>query len=348
MRKFHGIELLRFLASLCIVIFHWGFSFAVLDLAESKTFNDILGVIYLHGGVAVSIFFVISGIVFSNVYLEQKGDSTFKDFFIKRFARLYPLHILTLLLIIVIQSLFLNNLGSYQLYEDNNLYHFFLNIFLLLGFGLEDGKSFNQPVWTVALEIYIYVIFFFLITLIKKYQILSVLIVYSIILIIDKTNIIGLGFIDRNLKYSAPFIDFARLFFSGVFIFLIEKKYKNSNYLTIVTLLLLVITTIVKFYFFIFIPALVMLFVLIDKISLSDRIKRIFEILGNLTYSMYLIHTVSFLYFLYILEMFDKISFFNTNFSFFLYLFITILLSLFSFYFIEKPLNMKIRNKFLD
>ena len=91
-----------------------------------------------------------------------------------------------------------------------------------------------------------------------------------------------------------------------------------------------------------------MLFVLIDKISLSDRIKRIFEILGNLTYSMYLIHTVSFLYFLYILEMFDKISFFNTNFSFFLYLFITILLSLFSFYFIERPLNMKIRNKFLD
>ncbi len=224
MRKYYGIELLRFLASLCIVIFHWGFSFAVLDLAENKTYSLILNKIYLHGGVAVSIFFVISGIVFSNIYLDQKNKSTFKDFFIKRFARLYPLHIITLLLIILIQFLFFKYFGSYQLYEDNTFYHFFLNIFLILGLGFEDGKSFNQPVWSVAIEIYVYFIFFFLISLMKKYRIITVICVYLIILIIDKSNIVKLDFLNRNSNYTVPFLDYARLFFSGVFLFLIEKK----------------------------------------------------------------------------------------------------------------------------
>jgi len=345
MKKFYGLELLRFLASLCIVIFHWGFSFAVLDLAENKTFNNVFEKLYLHGGVAVSIFFVISGIVFSNIYLDEKNNSSFRNFFVKRFARLYPLHILTLFLIIIVQFLFLKNFGSYQLYADNNFYHFILNIFFLLGFGLEDGKSFNQPVWTVALEIYIYFIFFFLITFIKKYQISSVILVYLLILLIDKTNFINLNFKGRNLSYATPFIDFARLFFSGVFIFLIEKRFRNSKYLLIVTISLFVFSIIGKFYFFICLPSIVMLFVLLDKITTSMQIRKVFEILGSLTYAMYLIHTVSFLYLLFILKIFDGVSFFSSNYSFILYMIVTILLSLLSFNYFEKPLNSKIRKK---
>ena len=347
MRKYYGIELLRFLASLCIVLFHWGFSFAVLDLAEEKTYSHILNKIYLNGGVAVSIFFVISGIVFSNIYLDKENKSSFKDFFIKRFARLYPLHILTLFLIIGIQFLFLRNFGDYQLYEDNSFYHFILNIFLLLGLGFEDGKSFNQPVWSVAIEIYVYFIFFFLITLIKKFQITAVICVYSIILIIDKSNIIGLDFLNRNENYTVPFLDYARLFFSGVFLFLIEKKIKNLKYLLIGTVFLLILTTLVKFYFFIFIPSLVMLFILFDRIITSNILKKIFSIMGNLTYSMYLIHTVSFLCLLYVLKTMDKISFFASSLSFWLYVVGTILISLLSFYYIEKPLNIKIREKLI-
>jgi peptidoglycan/LPS O-acetylase OafA/YrhL len=346
MRKFYGIELLRFVASLLIVIYHWGLSFDFLNLAENHTYQNVLSIIYLHGGIAVSIFFVISGVVFSNIYLEEKGNSSFKNFFVKRFARLYPLHIITLFLIIIIQFLFFKIFGSNQLYILNDFYHFFLNVFLLLGIGLEEGRSFNSPVWTVAQEIYIYFIFFYLITLFKKYQIRIVLLVYSFILIIDKTNATELDFISRYVHLDF-FVDFARLFFSGVLIFLIEKKFKNSKYLYIGTVLLLIITSIGKFYFFIFVPSLVMLFVLLDKIIISKQIKKIFVVLGSLTYSMYLLHTVTFLYLLFILKTFDKMSFFYSNFSFIFYLIGTILISLLSFNYIEKPLNIKIRKKFL-
>lgn len=345
-RKFYGIELLRFLASLAIVIFHWGLSFGFLNLDANYTYHSILKIIYAHGDVAVSIFFVISGIVFSNIYLEEKENSSFVGFFIKRFARLYPLHILTLLLIIVIQFLFSNIFGNNQLYTFNDLYHLFLNIFLLLGIGLEEGRSFNSPVWTVAMEIYVYFVFFFCIAYIKKYRILFVLLIYSLIIVADKTNVIELDFIRRYLNL-AWFLDYARLFFSGVFIFLIEKKFKDSKFLYIGTIFLFVITSSIKFYFFIFIPSLVMLFVLIDKIIISKEIKKIFEILGSLTYSMYLLHTVTFLYLLFILKVFDKVSFFYSNTAFISYVAATIALSLLSFRYFEKPLNIKIRKKFL-
>ena len=347
MRKFYGIELLRFLSSLSIVIFHWGLSFSFLNLADNYTYKNILNKIYLHGDIAVSIFFVISGVVFSNIYLDEKNNSSYKNFFVKRFARLYPLHILTLVLIIIIQFLFFKIFESNQLYTFNDLYHFFLNIFLLLGVGFEEGRSFNSPVWTVALEIYVYFIFFFLITLIKKHQILLVLLVYLLIIVVDKTKATELDFIRRYINL-AFLLDFARLFFSGVLVFLIEKKFKDSRYLYIGTASLFILTCVGKFYFFIFIPVLVMLFVLLDKIIISNQTRKVFVILGNLTYSMYLLHTVTFLYLLFILKLFDKIWLLYLNSFFIFYLIGTILLSLLSFFYIEKPLNVKIRKKFLN
>ena len=347
MRRYYGIDLLRFLAGISIVIFHWGLSFGFLNLPENYTYKNILNFIYVHGDNAIPFFFVISGIVFSNMYLEQENKISFKNFFIRRFARLYPLHIITLFLVIIIQFLFLKIFNSYQLYTYNDFYHFFLNIFLLLGIGLEEGRSFNVPVWSVALEIYIYFIFFFLITLINKFRILLVLMVYLCIMIIDKTKLIELSFVKNYLSLGL-FVDFARLFFSGVLIFLIEKKFRNSNYLTIGTILLLIITSIVKFYFFIFIPSLVMLFVLFDRIIISTKIKRIFTVLGGLTYSLYLLHTVTFLCLLLLLKSIDKINYFYTNSLFIFYLLGTILLSLLSFNYIEKPLNEKIRKKLIN
>ena len=347
MRKFYGIELLRFLASLAIVIYHWGLSFGFLNLDANNTYENIFNIIYLHGDDAVSIFFVISGIVFSNIYLDEKDNSSFVNFFVKRFARLYPLHILTLILIIIIQFLFLYIFGSNQLYTYNDLYHFFLNFFLLLGIGLEEGRSFNVPVWTVAMEIYVYFVFFFLIAYIKKYKILFILLVYSLIIIIDKTKAVELDFIRKYLNLTW-FIDYARLFFSGVLIFLIEKKFRDSKFLYFATISLLIIASVIKFYYFIFIPSLVMFFVLIDKIITSSETKKIFQVLGSLTYSMYLLHTVTFLYLLFILKVFDKVSIFYSDITFILYVFGTILLSLISFNYFEKPLNIKIRQKLLN
>jgi len=346
MKKYYGIELLRFFCSLSIVIYHWGTSFFYLNLKDNYPYKFLFNWIYANGNYAVSVFFVISGLVFSNIYLQQNDRTSFINFFIKRFARLYPLHILTLFLIIIIQFLFLKIFGSYQLYTFNDFYHFLLNISFVLGWDLEVGNSFNSPVWTVGLEIVIYFFFFFLITSINRYKIPLILFVYVIFLLFDKTKVSELPYIKKFITFEY-FIDFVRLFFSGVFIFLIEQKYKNSKYLLPVTVVFLIYAFIGNFKLYLFCPSLVLLFVLIDNLTVSDKLKNAFQFLGNLTYSMYLFHTVTFLFSLFILKLFNKMDLFYSDLFFIFYLLLTVGISLCSFNYYEKILNRKIRENFL-
>jgi peptidoglycan/LPS O-acetylase OafA/YrhL len=348
MKKYYGIELLRFLSSLTIVIYHWGTSFGQLNLSSSYPYRSILGAIYNHGSYAVSIFFVISGLVFSNIYLNQE-KSSFGNFFIKRLARLYPLHILTLFLLVIIQFILFKILGSYQLYTFNDFYHFLLNFFFILGWGLEEGRSFNSPAWTVSFEIVIYFIFFFSIWLINKFKILAIIFIYGIFLLIDKIavyDVKDIGFLN-SLGMLDWFIDFCRLFFSGVFLFFITKKFKNFKYLILIALIGLFFSFVGNFKLHLFCFSLVLCFILIDNLKVFDGLKKTFQILGNLTYSMYLFHTVTFLIIFLILTIFDKINLFYEDYFFFFYIFFTFAISFYSFKFFEKPLNKKIREKLI-
>ena len=69
--------------------------------------RNYLEILYDYGDYAVPVFFVISGLVFGNVYLSQEKKESLRNFTIKRIARLYPLHILTFLTILILQYLFL-------------------------------------------------------------------------------------------------------------------------------------------------------------------------------------------------------------------------------------------------
>jgi peptidoglycan/LPS O-acetylase OafA/YrhL len=77
-----------------------------------------------------------------------------------RFSRLYPLHLATLLAVAAEQTLFLHLTGRYFVYGGNDGYHFLLNLGMASSWGFERGLSFNAPVWSVSVEVALYVIFF--------------------------------------------------------------------------------------------------------------------------------------------------------------------------------------------
>jgi len=346
MKKYYCIELLRFFSAIAIMIFHYGTSINThLNIPEvqgDEPFISQIKLLYSHGEYAISIFFCISGLVFSNLYLQENQKNTFRNFFVKRFARLYPLHILTLFLIIALQLIFLNIFGSFQLYTFNDFYHFFLHIFYLFGWGFEEGRSFNAPIWTVSLEISIYFIFFFLIILIKKYKFFTVLLVYLILLYLDKSEIY---YPTINFIY---FINFAKLFFSGVFIYLLVDKYKNYKLLIILSLMLIFLSFLGNFKLYLFAPSVLLLFTLLDNFKIFHNGRKYFEFFGSLTYSIYLFHTVTFLFGLLFLKIFNTPKILNSEIYFIFYLLFTIFISYFSFKFFEKPLNKKIRKKLIN
>lgn len=112
----------------------------------------------------MDFFFTLSGFVISHNYLDKiKNRIQFANFVKKRFYRLYPLHIMTLIVFIIIELIKL----FAQLYTDfnvtylafdshNNFFSLIANLFLVQGFY---GWSYNLPSWSISTEFYTYLVF---------------------------------------------------------------------------------------------------------------------------------------------------------------------------------------------
>lgn len=101
------------------------------------------------------------------------------NFFILRFSRLYPLHFVSLIVVAIFAFIFFQNSGFHFIYGQNDLKHFVLNLFLISHWGFQDGTSFNEPIWSVSIEIFLYGAFFIMSYFLKN----IIMICISLILI---------------------------------------------------------------------------------------------------------------------------------------------------------------------
>ena len=131
------------------------------EISSSLPLYKFLGVIYDHGIFGVHVFYTISGFVFAHIYLSTTERISSKNFFINRFARLYPLHFATLILVTFLQLFSLGAFDTFQVIQINDFYHFFLNVMFISSWGFENGHSFNAPIWSVSVEVAIYIILFY-------------------------------------------------------------------------------------------------------------------------------------------------------------------------------------------
>lgn len=179
-QRLYSLDALRGIAALSVVLWHWQHFFYVgaspqgFEAARQPLFS-MLTLFYTHGARAVELFFCISGFVFFWLFSEKisSKNMSITDFFVDRFSRLYPLHLVTFLIVAVLQYLYLRHHPFYFVYQFNDYYHALLNIFLAPAWGFEQGFSFNGPVWSVSTEVLLYAIFF-LISLTKAMRFILV------------------------------------------------------------------------------------------------------------------------------------------------------------------------------
>jgi len=192
-QRFYSLDVLRGVAALTVVFWHWQhffFNGAVpgpVDLERLPLYR-VLFLAYTRGWFAVDLFFVLSGFVFYWLYSGQVsagGVSAFR-FAVLRFSRLYPLHVLTLLAVAVGQLAYRNAHGSYFVYPNNDAYHFALNLGFASSWGLERGYSFNGPAWSISVEIALYGLFFLLCRVLPVRLVLLAAIAAMGFLIIDR------------------------------------------------------------------------------------------------------------------------------------------------------------------
>ena len=165
--KLLGVELLRFVCALAVLIWHYQhFAFVGLHPAADfviarQPFYSLLRPLYDAGFHGVEVFWCISGFIFFWKYghpISRRAVSGYR-FFVLRFSRLYPLHLVTLLLVAVMQQVYLHHNHSYWVYGDDDLSHFFLQLFLASNW-LTEAQSFNGPIWSISVEILVYGVFF--------------------------------------------------------------------------------------------------------------------------------------------------------------------------------------------
>ena len=203
------------------------------------------------------MFWAISGFVFAFVYLDKKKEITGKKFFINRFSRLYPLHFATLMIVTLLQIINYKSLGNFQIYQTNDIYHFFLNLFFIAGWGFESGESFNAPIWSVSIELIVYVLFFISIIYLNKYKIKFILLIYLLFFIIDKSDLCD--YRGESARFWHLFaalnyiLDCGRLFFSGILVFFIYEKVNKKLYLLLLSVILILFSLleILRFFYFV-------------------------------------------------------------------------------------------------
>ena len=348
----NGLELLRFLAAIIILIWHYQHFYLSNQLnnfifnIKNQPFYFFLFPFYNYGHFAVNFFWCLSGFIFyykySSLIINKKYP--FKNFFISRFSRLYPLHLVTLIIVTFFQYLFFLDNKYYFIYNNYDLYHFILHFFFISDGGFSSGVSFNGPIWSVSVEIFVY--FFFYISLFVFRAPIFLCLIVLILCAIFKFY---------YPLYIYNFINCFSFFYVGYFfaiIFLYKKFYKFYINLIIYFFLIIFIVFLYKYQFYlvensffviqiIFFPILIYFF---SNKNISNHIffKRI-SFLGNLSYSSYLIHFPLQLIIVYLSKKFSIYINYEKDLFFVFYFFTVIFLSYFIFFYFEKPLKLYLR-----
>lgn len=162
-RHFHALDLSRLLAAIMVLFWHYQHFFVPpvpyhVDVDRAiQPWYETLRWFYNHGHVAVQYFWAVSGFVFAHVYLADRNAN--RRFWLARVARLWPLHLLTLGLMALLQGLYFARSGTEFIYHTNDIKHFLLQIPLMHYWGWQENQSFNGPSWSLSTEILAYLVF---------------------------------------------------------------------------------------------------------------------------------------------------------------------------------------------
>jgi peptidoglycan/LPS O-acetylase OafA/YrhL len=167
-KRLTALDALRGVAALAVVAWHWQHFFAISGswqvgwTRSMQPFYWLLKPLYVQGWAAVDLFFVLSGFVFFWLYSESIRDRRISmgAFARARCSRLYPLQLLTLVAVAVLQSTYFSRVGSFFIYKENDWRHFILHLGLVQNWWPNMPQSFDGPSWSVSIEVLLYLIFF--------------------------------------------------------------------------------------------------------------------------------------------------------------------------------------------
>lgn len=150
-RRIPSITGLRIAAALAVYASHVG---------APAGAPDFVSTFFRSGYCGVTVFFVLSGFVLAFNYFEEMrkpSPAGLYEFFLARFARIYPLYLLVLLYVVVRQQALTG--------EADGWWEHVIALQAWDG-SVEDAYAFNGPGWSIGVEFFLYACFPLLIPLV--------------------------------------------------------------------------------------------------------------------------------------------------------------------------------------
>ncbi|WP_068544422.1 acyltransferase family protein [Thalassotalea crassostreae] len=339
----NNFNLIRMSAALLVIVGH---SYALaLGSRGLGPVKDLLGISL--GTIAVDIFFITSGLLVTKSLLQR---SSLKIFIISRVLRIFPALLISVLFCVVIGAIFSTfPLREYITHPEFLSFIIYNSSIVIADFQELPGVFYNAPLdrsvngslWTLPWELRMYIILIFVgitLSVIKKLKLSFDITTYLIISIAILCTILHIYFYyseDYHWFYN-KFVRFTSSFFIGASLYILKSHIVlNTKTIYLISAALIVSLWLGKNAFFVFytlsIPYLVLCAAYMPKGKILN-----YNNLGDLSYGTYI--------YAWPVQQALAISFvgITPNQMSLLTILIVLFLSMFSWYFIERPsLNLK-------
>ncbi len=351
------ITFTRFIAALTVVFFHYGQT--VFPANIPFLFENVTA-----GPIAVGYFYVLSGFIMSIAYYQVETKNRDKlnkvKYWIARFARIYPVYLIALIIIVAAKY---KTLGENW---DVFLSHIFLIQSWIPGYPI----TLNTPGWSLSVEAFFYLCFpFFILWVYKKG--IKQLAIFSLALWVA-TQVILIyqlnsdAYIPKNhlhdFIYYNPVMHLSSFLLGmlcGIYLKHTQDKQVKHNGLILFLSFILIFVLIwirphlentlgIKLAFTNGLLAPAFLFFIITLARHKGTLSKIFcnpmlILLGEASYSLYILQKPAH-------GIYDKIIVprvpLNEVTHFYIFLFLLIILSIISYKYFETPMRYLIRKKF--
>lgn len=336
----------RFIAAFLVFLFHIHIRWPMIS---NVFFNNIL----MEGAVGMSLFFILSGFILTYNYYgsDLTLQKNYISFLVKRFARIYPVYVLSGLLFMILG--FFNIEAPYKIAKA--IYILSIDTFLLQGWFPTLFKYWNNGgTWSLSVEAFCYILFptilVYLSNQSKNKLFLLLLITYVFTVIPGLSAMCG----DAIIMYSIPIYRLPE-FIMGMMAGIIFVKFpKRQGYIEFKLACISIAACIWLGYFGInlsnyvghnvfIVPAFTFTIFLIANLKEGFLFKlfanKIFRFLGEISYSFFLLQGITItLAERYHAKMIAYYPFLANNRILCILIFLsTLLLSILSFIFVEQP-----------
>lgn len=293
---------LRGIAALLVAVFHFEMAIARFVQPQHTLFFEKC---YL----MVDLFFIMSGFIMLHVYGSSFSfnisKTSFRQFIVARFARIYPLHFFAMLLLVLMVAIITH--GNLPEAGIENKAAIATGLLLLHSFNIHHIYTWNIPSWSISAEWWAYMLFPAITLFIMKKKAVAVITLlvfialayFSIMYVLPRTNPLYPSVpVPHNLNttYDYGFLRGLAGFIAGMLLYLLYQQQRWHNmFAKDATALLAILLVVLCLHFGVpDVVTVVMFAMLILSFACNNKMihrvcnNKLMQYLGLISYSVYL------------------------------------------------------------